>query len=85
MSQRAMAVVRLLADFRRITIPENAQPPLPATGNPSPAVPLPQEPPSTGESSRPPKRPWEDTAQEENAPGEANGFQDVNKFIFISP
>lgn len=77
MSRRAMAVVRLLADFRQIKIPESAQPP--ATGNPSPAgVPMQQDPPS--ESSRPPKRPWEDTAQEEEgASGEVNGFQDVKK------
>jgi len=82
MSRRAMAVVRLLADFRRIKIPESAQPP--AAGHPSPAgVPMQQDPPSTGESSRPPKRPWEDTArEEEGAPGEVNGFQDVKRNPF---
>ncbi|KAF9522317.1 hypothetical protein CPB83DRAFT_899754 [Crepidotus variabilis] len=67
MSRRALTVVRLLQEFRQITLPGD--------------VPVPQaqtvSSQNTPEESRPPKRPWEDVSQEEGASGpDPSGFQD---------
>lgn len=79
MSQRALKVVRLLDDFRRIRSPEASEFQTSSTGSALPSnsvVPMQADSPGPGESSRPPKRPWEDV--EEGVPaGDAVGFQDV--------
>ena len=96
MSQRALKVVRLLEDLRRRNDSEGVQPTTPpisaagvgntATGATTDAgAAMDQDSPDGGgESSRPPKRPWEDTAQDEGTQGvgEVNGLQDVSLFVF---
>ena len=96
MSQRALKVVRLLEDLRRRNDSEGVQPTTPppisaagvgntATGATTDAgAAMDQDSPDGGgESSRPPKRPWEDTAQDEGTQGvEVNGLQDVSFFFF---
>ena len=98
MSQRALKVVRLLEDLRRKNDSEGVQPTTPpisvagagntATGATTDAgAAMDQDSPDgVGESSRPPKRPWEDTAQDEGTEGvgEVNGLQDVSLFSFTS-
>lgn len=84
MSERALKVVRLLDEFRRICIPESSQLQTPPTG-PSlvsnPVAPMQSDSPGPGESSRPPKRPWEDTQEESVPAGEPVGFQDVGVLV----
>ena len=85
MSQRALKVVRLLDDFRRICIPENIQLQNSPTGSAlasNSVAPMQTDSPGPGESSRPPKRPWEDSQEDGVPPGDAVVFQDVRVLPF---
>jgi len=80
MSQRALKVVRLLDDFRRICIPESTQlltPPTASAEAPISVVPMKTDSPGPGESSRPPKRPWEDSQEDPVPANDSAVFQDV--------
>ncbi len=100
MSQRALRVVRLLEDLRRRNGSESVQPnptatpPISAAGagntgtgaTTDAGAAMDQDSPGGGgESSRPPKRPWEDTSQDEGTQGggEVNGLQDVSAFYLV--
>ncbi|KAF8071798.1 hypothetical protein FPV67DRAFT_1747001 [Lyophyllum atratum] len=56
MSQRAVEVVRLLEEYRRLNLPESERVKMDTTAVITPP-----------DDHRPPKRPWEDMAQDENA------------------
>lgn len=94
MSRRALEVVRLLEDLRRSNVSEGqavahpttaAAAAITASGTSTAGVPMEQNSPGGGESSRPPKRPWEDTEQDEGAQGggDVNGSQDVRVVLFL--
>jgi hypothetical protein len=59
MNSRAVAVVRLLEEFRRMSIPEDER----DKAEVSPSM----------EDSRPPKRPWEDISQDAGGSGRTEG------------
>ncbi|EPQ52789.1 hypothetical protein GLOTRDRAFT_140412 [Gloeophyllum trabeum ATCC 11539] len=67
MAQRAAQVVRLVDTLRRIMY--GAEPPSPGAHAPHPHAPVHPGPPPV--QDRPPKRPWEDMARDENMPGVA--------------
>lgn len=67
MSQRAITVVRLLEEYRRMNLPEAERAKL--LNDPGRVSP---------DDSRPPKRPWEDMSQDGVTPlAESSGFPDV--------
>ena len=85
MSQRALKVVRLLDDFRRICIPESTQlqtPPTVSAEASNSVAPMETDSPGPGESSRPPKRPWEDSQEDAVPAADPAGFQDVRVVLF---
>jgi hypothetical protein len=76
MNHRAAEVVRLLEDYRRLAHPEfEREPTEPVNASRS------------FESNRPPKRPWEDTAQDDVEGNEAYGdvcsFPSSSKLILV--
>ncbi|KZT67449.1 hypothetical protein DAEQUDRAFT_392400 [Daedalea quercina L-15889] len=78
MTWRANTVMRLLEDVRRLSLPEGSVPRdnAPAAAAP-PAVPE--------DHTRPPKRPWEDMAREENGtPAPSNSYPDAQAQFEVS-
>ncbi|TFY57953.1 hypothetical protein EVJ58_g6710 [Rhodofomes roseus] len=77
MTWRANTVMRLLEEVRRLSLPEGA---VPRESAPAPAA-----PPSVPEDhTRPPKRPWEDMAREENDAPAPNSYPDAQAQFEIS-
>ncbi|CAA7267053.1 unnamed protein product [Cyclocybe aegerita] len=78
MSQRAVAVVRLLEELRRMQLPEGDRgAPVGAGAVPGGGDTMQQSP----DDHRPPKRPWEDISQDEGGAGtQAGGVTEVNGF-----
>jgi len=71
MSQRALTVVRLLDDLRRMNMPEGVE------QQQQQQQPAPVQMQESPDDPRPPKRPWEDISQDDGAIQivEQNGFQ----------
>jgi hypothetical protein len=67
MSQRAMTVVRLLEELRRLNAPEGEQ------SREAPSNAMQQSP----DDPRPPKRPWEDIDDTTQPTSETNNFTEV--------
>jgi len=96
MSQRALTVVRLLEELRRMNMPEGAdqqqhqqhqQQHHPAQPQVQPAPP-PVQMQQSPDDPRPPKRPWEDISQDEGSIQivETNGYQpEVRPISLMDP
>jgi hypothetical protein len=72
MSHRAAEVARLLEEYRRLNLPESERVKLDSAA----AITPPDD-----QDHRPPKRPWEDISQDENAGGaESGSYSEVSDY-----